>query len=416
MERKKASDFDPDVLILFDAYVHGAIDRRGFLDKASKYAVGGVTAAMLLDALNPRFAEAQQVAKDDARIKAEYVTYPSPQGNGTMKGYLVRPANAKGKLPGVLVVHENRGLNPHIEDIARRLALDNFVAFAPDALTPLGGYPGRRGQGARALPQARPGQDARGLRGRGRLPEGPPRLHRQGRRRRLLLRRRHRQHARRRACRISEPRSRSTGTSRAPRTRRRSRRRCSCTTRRATSASTPGWPAYEAALKAANVPSRRCTCTRARSTASTTTRRRATTRPRRSSPGSARSSSSTSTSGDKRSHHASPFRRVRPVVRDRRVRRRSAGPAAQPAARRIHQPLQRQGPRGLGRPPGHLQPLRAGEAHARRARRQEGGVERRPRQALAGRYREGRDRVGRPGRAPGDREGVRGISSCTRTG
>jgi carboxymethylenebutenolidase len=142
MERKTANDFDPEVLILFDAYVHGAIDRRGFLNKASKYAAGGVTAAMLLDALNPRFAEAQQVAKDDKRITAEVVTYPSPQGNTTTKGYLVRPARANSKLPGVLVVHENRGLNPHIEDIARRLALDNFVAFAPDALAPLGGYPG----------------------------------------------------------------------------------------------------------------------------------------------------------------------------------------------------------------------------------------------------------------------------------
>jgi carboxymethylenebutenolidase len=142
MERKTANDFDPNILILFDAYVHGAIDRRGFLQKASKYAAGGVTAAMLLDSLNPKFAEAQQVAIDDKRIKAEFVAYPSPQGNSTTKGYLVRPAAAKGKLPGVLVIHENRGLNPHIEDIARRLALDNFLAFAPDALAPLGGYPG----------------------------------------------------------------------------------------------------------------------------------------------------------------------------------------------------------------------------------------------------------------------------------
>jgi carboxymethylenebutenolidase len=142
MERKSAKDFDPNVLILFDAYVHGAIDRRGFLEKASKYAAGGVTAAMLLDTLNPNFAEAQQVAKDDKRITAEFLAYPSPQGNEKTKGYLVRPAAAKGKLPGVLVVHENRGLNPHIEDIARRVALANFVAFAPDALAPLGGYPG----------------------------------------------------------------------------------------------------------------------------------------------------------------------------------------------------------------------------------------------------------------------------------
>jgi carboxymethylenebutenolidase len=142
MERKKASDFDPDVLILFDAYVHGAIDRRGFLSKASKYAAGGMTAAMMLDALNPRFAEAQQVAKDDGRLKTEVVPFPSPQGNEGMRGYFVRPASASGKLPGILVVHENRGLNPHIEDVARRLALENFVTFAPDALAPLGGYPG----------------------------------------------------------------------------------------------------------------------------------------------------------------------------------------------------------------------------------------------------------------------------------
>ena len=142
MERKKASDFHPEVLQWFDKYVHGLVDRRGFLNGVAKYAVGGVTASMLLDALNPRFAEAQQIAKDDARISAKYVEYASPEGSGRMRGYLARPANATGKLPGVLVVHENRGLNPHIEDIARRLALDNFLAFAPDALFPLGGYPG----------------------------------------------------------------------------------------------------------------------------------------------------------------------------------------------------------------------------------------------------------------------------------
>jgi carboxymethylenebutenolidase len=153
MERKTASDFDPNVLILFDAYVHGAIDRRGFLEKASKYAVGGVTAAVLFDQLNPRFAEAQQVAKDDKRITAEYLSFPSPQGNEKTKGYLVRPAAAKGKLPGVLVVHENRGLNPHIEDVARRLALDDFVAFAPDALAPLGGYPGDEDSARQLFPK-----------------------------------------------------------------------------------------------------------------------------------------------------------------------------------------------------------------------------------------------------------------------
>lgn len=142
MERKTAADFDQELLVLFDAYVHGAIDRRGFLDKARKFAVGGVTAAMLLDQLSPNFAEAQQVPTDDKRLKTEYLPYPSPKGNEKTRGYLARPAGANGKLPGILVVHENRGLNPHIEDIARRLALDNFMAFAPDALAPLGNYPG----------------------------------------------------------------------------------------------------------------------------------------------------------------------------------------------------------------------------------------------------------------------------------
>jgi carboxymethylenebutenolidase len=150
MDRKKAGDFDQELLNLFDQYVHGAIDRRGFLDGAARFAVGGLTAAMLLDALNPQFAEAQKVPKDDKRLKTEYLDYPSPQGSDKMRGYLARPASAAGKLPGVLVVHENRGLNPHIEDIARRIALDNFIAFAPDALTPLGGYPGTEDE-ARAL-------------------------------------------------------------------------------------------------------------------------------------------------------------------------------------------------------------------------------------------------------------------------
>ena len=142
MAGKTAHDFDQDLLILFDAYVHGAIDRRGFLDKAAKYAVGGVTAVMLLDQLSPKFLEAQVVKPDDARVKAAHVEYDSPKGYAKMRGYLAQPAKATGKLPAVLVIHENRGLNPHIEDIARRLALDNFVAFAPDALFPLGGYPG----------------------------------------------------------------------------------------------------------------------------------------------------------------------------------------------------------------------------------------------------------------------------------
>jgi carboxymethylenebutenolidase len=153
MDRKKASDFDPELLALFDQYVHGGLDRRGFLDRASKFAIGGITAGMLLDALNPQFAAAQQVKKDDERIKAEYVTFPSPSGYDTTRGYLVRPSNASGKLPGILVVHENRALNPHIEDIARRLALDNFIALAPDALAPLGGYPGDEDKARELFPK-----------------------------------------------------------------------------------------------------------------------------------------------------------------------------------------------------------------------------------------------------------------------
>jgi len=153
MERKTAHDFDQELLVLFDAYVHGALDRRGFLDKAAKYAVGGVTAAMLLDQLSPKFLEAQVVKPEDPRIKVQYVEYRSPKGSGTMHGYLAQPARSAGKPPGVLVVHENRGLNPHIEDIARRLALDNFVAFAPDALYPLGGYPGDEDKARELFPK-----------------------------------------------------------------------------------------------------------------------------------------------------------------------------------------------------------------------------------------------------------------------
>lgn len=141
--RLTAADFDQELLVLFDAYVHGAVDRRGFLAGAQKFAKAGVTAAGLLAALSPNFAAGQQVPADDSRLKIERVSYPSPNGSGTVKGYLVRPANSgTSKLPTVLVIHENRGLNPHIEDITRRLALDGFMAFAPDALTPLGGYPG----------------------------------------------------------------------------------------------------------------------------------------------------------------------------------------------------------------------------------------------------------------------------------
>jgi carboxymethylenebutenolidase len=153
MERKKASDFPPEVLRLFDGYVHGVISRRDFLDRAAKYAVGGFTAAAMLESLRPNYAFAQQIAKDDNRIKTEYLSYPSPQGSGTMRGYFASPAKPSGKLPGVVVIHENRGLNPYIEDVARRLAVANFLAFAPDALAPLGGYPGDEEKAAQLFGQ-----------------------------------------------------------------------------------------------------------------------------------------------------------------------------------------------------------------------------------------------------------------------
>jgi len=145
--RKKASDFPQELLDLFHLYVHGDIDRRGFFDKAKKFAVGGATAAGLFESLQPNFAWAEQVPKDDARIKSEKVTVQSPQGNGTINGYFARPANAAGKLPAIIVCHENRGLNPYIEDVARRLALLNYEAFAPDGLTSVGGYPGDETKG-----------------------------------------------------------------------------------------------------------------------------------------------------------------------------------------------------------------------------------------------------------------------------
>jgi carboxymethylenebutenolidase len=150
----KADDFDPQVLGLFDQYVHGDLDRRGFLKNVSKFAaLGGMTATGLLSALSPKFANAQQVAQNDERIQANYVEFDSPSGYGKGRGYLVKPAKSECKLPVVLVVHENRGLNPHIEDIARRLALDNFIAFAPDALFPLGGYPGDEDKARELFPK-----------------------------------------------------------------------------------------------------------------------------------------------------------------------------------------------------------------------------------------------------------------------
>lgn len=148
MERKKASDFPQELLDLLDGYVHGEIDRREFTDKAQKFAVGGLTAVALFEMLKPNYAWAQQVAKDDKRIKTETVTVPSPEGNGSIKGYFARPAKA-GKYPAVLVIHENRGLNPYIEDVARRLATANFIALAPDGLSSVGGYPGNDEEGGK---------------------------------------------------------------------------------------------------------------------------------------------------------------------------------------------------------------------------------------------------------------------------
>ena len=150
MERKKASDYPQELLDLFHEYQHGDISRRTFLDGAAKFAVGGLTVATIFESLRPNYAWAQQVPADDKRIKVGYETVQSPEGNGSIKGYLARPSKS-GKLPVVLVIHENRGLNPYIEDVARRFALANFIAFAPDGTTSVGGYPGSDEKGAEAF-------------------------------------------------------------------------------------------------------------------------------------------------------------------------------------------------------------------------------------------------------------------------
>ena len=150
MERKVASDYPQELLDLFHEYQHGDIDRRTFLDRAGKFAIGGLTLAAIFESLTPNYAWAQQVKPDDKRIKVGYEVVPSPEGNGSIKGYLARPAKSK-KLPVVIVIHENRGLNPYIEDVARRLALAKFIAFAPDGLTSVGGYPGNDEKGAAAF-------------------------------------------------------------------------------------------------------------------------------------------------------------------------------------------------------------------------------------------------------------------------
>lgn len=147
MTRKTAADFDQRILDLYDDYAHSRITRRDFLDRASKFTIAGVSATAILQALSPNYAFAEQVAKDDTRLKTEYAEYPSPKGAGKMRGYLARPSGDEQKRPAVLVIHENRGLNPYIEDVARRVAIEGFLAFAPDALTPLGGYPGNDEEG-----------------------------------------------------------------------------------------------------------------------------------------------------------------------------------------------------------------------------------------------------------------------------
>jgi carboxymethylenebutenolidase len=148
MERKKASDYPQELLDLFHEYQHGDMSRRDFLDRIQKFAVGGVTAVAIYESLKPNYAWAQQVPKDDKRIVTEPATVSSPQGNGSIRGLFAKPANLTGKLPGVLVIHENRGLNPYIEDVARRFAVERFIAFAPDGLTSVGGYPGDDEKGA----------------------------------------------------------------------------------------------------------------------------------------------------------------------------------------------------------------------------------------------------------------------------
>lgn len=147
IRRKTAKDFPQELLDLYDFYAHGRITKREFLKGAGKFAVAGVTAAMLLDQLSPNYALAQQVAPDDASIETSRITYPSPNGNGDVNGYMVRPAGTSGKLAAVLVIHENRGLNPYIEDVARRLGKAGFLALAPDGLTSVGGYPGNDNDG-----------------------------------------------------------------------------------------------------------------------------------------------------------------------------------------------------------------------------------------------------------------------------
>ena len=254
MERLTAKDFNPELWNIFDEYVHGYIDRRGFLDRAGKYAVRRPDRRWILEMLNPKFAEAQLVPNDDKRIKTEWVEIDSPKGYGKIKAYVVKPANATGKLPTVLVIHENRGLNPHIEDIARRLALDDFLAVAPDALTPLGGYPKEGEDKARELfpklDQTKTREDFIAATNYART---RPDSHRQDRRGRLLLRRRHGELPRDARAGARWPACRSTAARRPLEDVKNIKAAMLIQHGGKDKRLVDGWPAYEAALKAANV-------------------------------------------------------------------------------------------------------------------------------------------------------------------
>ena len=250
---------------LYTQFIHGEIGRRDFMDTVGqRYAVAGLTTTAIVEALMPNYALGQQVRKDDERIKASYETIPSPNGHGYIRGYFVRPfsqdtrAETPTKLPGVLVIHENRGLNPHTEDVARRFALENFMAFAPDALTSVGGYPGDDLQGRPAVRQARSPKMTQDFVAVRAVAESASARQRQSRRHRLLLRRRHVQYARRHD-------GRRSGGGRTV-LRRRSRRRQTCRRSRPRSSSTTAgsikrlvdaYPAQEAELKKNNITLRR---------------------------------------------------------------------------------------------------------------------------------------------------------------
>ncbi len=237
MTRLTAKDFAPELLELYDGYAHGKINRREFLDRAALFTFGGLTASALLASLSPNYALAEQVKFTDPDIVADYVTYPSPKGNGTVRGYLVRPAKAAGKLPAVVVVHENRGLNPYIEDVARRLAKAGFIALAPDGLTSVGGYPGNDEKGVALQQTVDPDQTDERLLRRHRMADAPRQQHRKSRHHRLLLRRWRDQRSSGGLPELGAAVS-STAANRKPRTYRGSRRRSCCTSARWIHAST----------------------------------------------------------------------------------------------------------------------------------------------------------------------------------